>query len=225
MIKNECAFHGESRAGAGSSGLEESYQGLITAVIRQAVKDYVSVLLRLFSCPAGKKKAALEMEKAELEVFLHSDSSCPLPQRRAPAAFCAGGETLLPFLLSFALLLGKLILAYAAERAYKVLRNILPLGARRNAVLRRALLLVILPAANLAYIFHLFVLLSSVWRVFHAIQLYPQGVSSVWRVFHAIQLYPQGCFLCLACFSRHSFTPGKGVLFRAESICQSRDPG
>ena len=73
MIKNECAFHGESLAGAGASGLEESYQGLITAVIRQAVKDYVSILLRLFSCPAGKKKAALEMEKAELEVFFHSD--------------------------------------------------------------------------------------------------------------------------------------------------------
>ena len=64
MIKNECAFYGEPPAGAGASGLEESYQGLITAVIRQAVKDYVSVLLRLFSCPAGKKKAALEMEKA-----------------------------------------------------------------------------------------------------------------------------------------------------------------
>lgn len=73
MIKNECAFHGESLAGAGASGLEESYQGLITAVIRQAVKDYVSILLRLFSCSAGKKKAALEMEKAELEVFFHSD--------------------------------------------------------------------------------------------------------------------------------------------------------
>ena len=73
MIKNECAFYGEPPAGAGASGLEESYQGLITAVIRQAVKDYVSVLLRLFSCPAGKKKAALEMEKAELEVFFHSD--------------------------------------------------------------------------------------------------------------------------------------------------------
>ena len=73
MIKNECAFYGESLAGARASGLEESYQGLITAVIRQAVKDYVSVLLRLFSCPAGKKKAALEMEKAELEVFFHSD--------------------------------------------------------------------------------------------------------------------------------------------------------
>ena len=70
MIKNECAFYGEPPAGAGASGLEESYQGLITAVIRQAVKD---VLLRLFSCPAGKKKAALEMEKAELEVFFHSD--------------------------------------------------------------------------------------------------------------------------------------------------------
>ena len=73
MIKNECAFYGEPLAGARASGLEESYQGLITAVIRQAVKDYVSVLLRLFSCPAGKKKAALEMEKAELEVFFHSD--------------------------------------------------------------------------------------------------------------------------------------------------------
>ena len=57
MIKNECAFYGESLAGARASGLEESYQGLI----------------RLFSCPAGKKKAALEMEKAELEVFFHSD--------------------------------------------------------------------------------------------------------------------------------------------------------
>ena len=73
MIKNECAFYGEPLAGARASGLEESYQGLITAVIRQAVKDYVSVLVRLFSSPAGKKKTVLEMEKAELEVFFHSE--------------------------------------------------------------------------------------------------------------------------------------------------------
>lgn len=42
-------------------------------MIRQAVKDYVSVLVRLFSSPAGKKKTVLEMEKAELEVFFHSE--------------------------------------------------------------------------------------------------------------------------------------------------------
>lgn len=73
MIKNEGAFPGEVLAGAGASGLEESYQGLVAAVIRQAVKDYVSVLVRLFSSPAGKKKTVLEMEKAELEVFFHSE--------------------------------------------------------------------------------------------------------------------------------------------------------
>ena len=73
MIKMSVPSTGSPWRGARASGLEESYQGLITAVIRQAVKDYVSVLLRLFSCPAGKKKAALEMEKAELEVFFHSD--------------------------------------------------------------------------------------------------------------------------------------------------------
>ena len=63
MIKNECAFYGESLAGARASGLEESYQGLITAVIRQAVKDYVSVLLRLFPVRPGKRKRLWKWKK------------------------------------------------------------------------------------------------------------------------------------------------------------------
>ena len=53
--------------------MDDGYQELIAAIIRQAVKDYVSVLLRLFSKPDGAKRTALEMQKTELEVFFHSE--------------------------------------------------------------------------------------------------------------------------------------------------------
>lgn len=56
-----------------TSGIGGEYEELMAAIIRQAVKDYERVLLRLFTCPAGKKKMELEMEKIELEVFFHSD--------------------------------------------------------------------------------------------------------------------------------------------------------
>lgn len=55
-----------------SSGLEDGYTELMAAIIRQAVKDYESVLLQLFHKPTGIKKARLETERVELEVFFHS---------------------------------------------------------------------------------------------------------------------------------------------------------
>jgi hypothetical protein len=54
---------------------------------------------------------------------------------------------------------GKLILAYAAQGAFKIVGNIFPLGAGCDATLGVALCLVIFPTANVAYIFHSHVLL------------------------------------------------------------------
>lgn len=73
MTKNGYVFHAERLTGGASSNLDDGYQKLIAAIIRQAVKDYVSVLLRLFSKPDGAKRTALEMQKTELEVFFHSE--------------------------------------------------------------------------------------------------------------------------------------------------------
>ena len=73
MTKNGYVFHAERLTGGASSNLDNGYQELIAAIIRQAVKDYVSVLLRLFSKPDGAKRTALEMQKTELEVFFHSE--------------------------------------------------------------------------------------------------------------------------------------------------------
>lgn len=73
MTKNGYVFHAERLTGGASSNLDDGYQELIAAIIRQAVKDYVSVLLRLFSKPDGAKRTALEMQKTELEVFFHSE--------------------------------------------------------------------------------------------------------------------------------------------------------
>lgn len=73
MTKNGYVFHAERLTGGVSANLDDGYQELIAAVIRQAVKDYVSVLLRLFSKPDGAKRTALEMQKTELEGFFHSE--------------------------------------------------------------------------------------------------------------------------------------------------------
>ena len=45
MTKNGYVFHAERLTGGASSNLDDGYQKLIAAIIRQAVKDYVSVLL------------------------------------------------------------------------------------------------------------------------------------------------------------------------------------
>lgn len=72
MIKGR-AIRGSNLTSGQSAGLEQGYQDLIIAIIKQAVRDYETVLIRLFSRPAGAKKAALEMKKTELEVFFHSE--------------------------------------------------------------------------------------------------------------------------------------------------------
>ena len=51
---------------------DECFSELAAAIIRQAVKDYESVLIRLLRKPAGIKKIRLEAERVELEVFFHS---------------------------------------------------------------------------------------------------------------------------------------------------------
>ena len=63
MIKNECAFYGESLAGARASGLEESYQGLITAVIRQAERTMFQCCSVCFPVRPGKRKRLWKWKK------------------------------------------------------------------------------------------------------------------------------------------------------------------
>lgn len=63
---------GRSLTTGHSSGLEEGYAELMAAIIRQAVKDYETVLIKLFHKPSGIKKVRLETERVELEVFFHS---------------------------------------------------------------------------------------------------------------------------------------------------------
>ena len=54
----------------------------------------------------------------------------------------------------FSLFSGELVLAGAAQRALKILRQIGKLGAGGNAVLRIAGSLIVNPAAQIAYILH-----------------------------------------------------------------------
>lgn len=49
----------------------------------------------------------------------------------------------------------ELILAYAAKRAGEILGNVLPLGSGSDAAILIALSLVIDPAADCAYVFHI----------------------------------------------------------------------
>ena len=48
MIKDGCVLLGEPLTGGRPSGIEDGYQELTAAITRQAVKDYVSILTRLF---------------------------------------------------------------------------------------------------------------------------------------------------------------------------------
>src|SRR5699024_12391330 len=77
MTKNGYVFHAERLTGGASSNLDDGYQKLIAAIIRQAVKEYVSVLLRLFSKPDGAQRTAREMQKTALAVIVHTGWHTP----------------------------------------------------------------------------------------------------------------------------------------------------
>ena len=53
-------------------GIDECYQDLAVAIVRQACYDYEKTLIELYKGPSGKKKAALLMDKKEQEMFFHS---------------------------------------------------------------------------------------------------------------------------------------------------------
>lgn len=57
---------------ASPCGTDENYAELAAAVVRQAVRDYETVLEKLFHKPSGNRRAQLEMEQAKLEVFFRS---------------------------------------------------------------------------------------------------------------------------------------------------------
>jgi len=59
-------------SGRSSSGLDECYELLTAAIIKQAVKDYEAVLVALFHKPTGIREIRLQAEKADLERFFHS---------------------------------------------------------------------------------------------------------------------------------------------------------
>lgn len=65
---------GTARMGGCASfcGTDENYAELAAAVIRQAVRDYETVLEKLFHKPSGNRRVQLEMEQAKLEVFFRS---------------------------------------------------------------------------------------------------------------------------------------------------------
>lgn len=57
----------------GRASQEDGYNDLAIAIVKQAVRDYETVLMKLFSRPSGAKKAQLEQDKVELEMFFHSE--------------------------------------------------------------------------------------------------------------------------------------------------------
>lgn len=63
---------GRVLSGGASCSMEECYENLTAAIIKQAVRDYERVLTQLLFRPAGEKQIRLNMEKVELEVFFHS---------------------------------------------------------------------------------------------------------------------------------------------------------
>ena len=63
---------GRTLPGGVSCSMEECYENLVAAIVKQAVRDYERILLQLFSRPTGEKQVRLNMEKVELEVFFHS---------------------------------------------------------------------------------------------------------------------------------------------------------
>lgn len=94
---------GRSIASVQSGGLDDGYQELVIAIIKQAEKDYEGVLLRLFSRPTGTKRMGLLKEKAELEDFFHSQWYQTLTEvdgdkliELAKAECCGKGEGFYP---------------------------------------------------------------------------------------------------------------------------------
>ena len=68
----EGCIAGGTLPGGASGSMEECYENLVAAIVKQAVRDYERILVQLFSRPAGEKQIRLNMEKVELEVFFHS---------------------------------------------------------------------------------------------------------------------------------------------------------
>lgn len=66
-------LHAVSVTGGQGAGLDESYQLLCAGIVKQAVRDYVTVLTELFKRPTGKKRQQLELSKLEIEEFFRSD--------------------------------------------------------------------------------------------------------------------------------------------------------
>ena len=77
MTKNGYVFHAERLTGGASSNLDDGYQKLIAAIIRQAVKDYVSVLLRLFSKPDGARGRRLKCRRLSWKCFSIPSGTLP----------------------------------------------------------------------------------------------------------------------------------------------------
>lgn len=63
MTKLNQPIVGRSIASVQSGWMDDNYQELVIAIIKQAEKDYEGVLLRLFSRPTGTKRMGLLKEK------------------------------------------------------------------------------------------------------------------------------------------------------------------
>ena len=72
MTKLNQPIVGRSIASVQSGWMDDNYQELVIAIIKQAERDYERVLLRLFLRLAGAKRVELLKEKAELEGFFRS---------------------------------------------------------------------------------------------------------------------------------------------------------
>ena len=72
MTKLNQPIVGRSIASVQSGWMDDNYQELVIAIIKQAERDYERVLLRLFLRPTGAKRVELLKEKAELEGFFRS---------------------------------------------------------------------------------------------------------------------------------------------------------
>ena len=94
---------------------------------------------------------------------------------------------LLCYILIIRLFGAEVILAYCAEGAYEIFGNIFPLGAGQDAALGIALCLVIDPAANIAYIFHIETLL---FVVFYGLSI--PRFSETFRRITAEEISPTG---------------------------------
>lgn len=81
-----------------------------------------------------------------LSLYTQTDKSCGNP------SVCGPPEIQKSFLL---LSLRELILPYRAQRAFKILRHVLPLCPGSDSAFRISGLLVIFPAADITYILHI----------------------------------------------------------------------